>query len=221
MDDTQNNSTKAFSIPVEESPFKLILEHQDRYLWALCCAPVFCTLIEISLPINIYLIPLLYICTNISLSILDERELKRSNRPSPAHWSILVVPIYIWQRLKLNQQDKRLFAGWCAAFMISISAGIVNQESILEDTACEIVTDIIFNKYGAGQYGDKAAAIISANPELDTPNCIAVSIYESVTDSFHKSIATLENGNDVEIIIKENNNQVEVVINNLNRRDIQ
>ena len=216
---TENNQTPdATTINPNESPFKALLDHPDRYLWALPVAMLIGGLLEWLLAIPGLLAIPLYIVPNIVLALLDERELKNSSRAVPAHWSVFIVPIYIWQRLKLNQQNKIPFIAWCVAFTISTAVGSLNYTQQIEEVACDVVTTILFNEFGGGKNSSdaianaQAAALAYANPELDTPDCIDVSIYTSVTDYFHRAIATLANGNELEITIQEEKGNIEVII---------
>lgn len=222
MTHENNPTSNTTTVNPNESPFKNLLDHPDRFLWALPAVLLIGGLCEwlFSIP-SLLAIPL-YIVPNIIFALLDERALKQSNRPAPAHWSVFIVPVYIWQRLKLNQQNKVPFIAWCVALVMSSSLGSLNATQQIEDISCEVVTTILFDEYGAGKYGDKAGAMAYSNPELDTPNCIDVSIYKSVTDTFHRAIATLENGKELEVTIKEGKRgDIEVMIPDLTANAIR
>lgn len=77
--------------------------------------------------------------------------------------------------------------------MASFFAGCGN-DSVLEETAVEVVNDIL-----------------EANVD-DPAKCIAVKITEKITDNHYKAIATLDNGNDISVLIEERGDMVYVTI---------
>ena len=184
MSEIDQTSLTPSQLDPKESPFKYIQEHPDRYLWALCIAPIVCALIELYVGISPAYSFIIYIVPNIFLSFLDEKELKKTNRVSPAHWMVLLLPIYIWQRLKLNRQSKKAFMVWLAAFIISLFIGNTINDGIVEDEACKLVTNIVHN-----QLYEKST------------DCVGVTLDKEIKDGFYKATATLTNGNDLNITI--------------------
>ncbi len=214
MQENDNNLSQP-TVDEKASPFKFLQEHPDRFLWQLAVAPLAFCLFILAWGFGPIVATCIYIGANLLFSLLDIRLLGQQGRPSPKHWTVLIVPVYIWQRLTLNKQGKSAFITWIIAFSLSLVIDSMSYGVALEDTACELVTNIIFNEYGAGQYGDKAAAMALANPELQTPSCINVSIYESVNSTFHRATATLENGHDLDITIRELDGQIEVALQDI------
>ncbi|WP_217513064.1 hypothetical protein [Vibrio metschnikovii] len=184
MNKLDEEAVKQEQVDPKESPFKYFQEHPDRYLWALCVVPIFCAIIELLAGVPPTYSFILYIIPNIVLSVLDEKELKKTDRVAPAHWMVLIVPIYIWQRLKLNKQDKKIVIGWVMAFIFSIFISNMINDGIIEDEACNLVTDIIHNQF--------------YNKSVD---CVAVTLDKEVKDGFYKATATLTNGNDIDITV--------------------
>ena len=77
--------------------------------------------------------------------------------------------------------------------MASFFAGCGN-DSALEETAVEVVNDIL-------------------EENVDDPaKCIAVKITEKITDNHYKAIATLDNGNDISVLVEERGDMVYVTI---------
>ncbi|WP_447017466.1 hypothetical protein [Shewanella algae] len=185
-------------VDAKESPFKYFQEHPDRYLWSLCAAPIVCAIIELLVSMPSIFSFFLYLIPNIVLSLLDEKELDKADRVAPAHWMVFLVPIYIWQRLKLNRQDKKLFFGWVAAFIFSLFISSMINDGVIEDEACTLVTDIIHNQF--------------YNKSID---CVGVTLDKEVKDGFYKATATLTNGNDINITVDlRKNGQIYVQIPN-------
>lgn len=120
---------------------------------------------------------------NIAFAVLDERELKRTGRNAPAHWFVFLVPVYIWQRLRLNAQDKKVFYVWLVAFFASIMISNHADNQALAKQSCDLVTQIIRQQLGFSS------------------QCISVSIGKEVKDGFYKATASLDNGNDLRITI--------------------
>lgn len=162
----------------------MLVEHPDRYLWGLSAAPLVCAVIVLVLgivnPITSFLI---FFVPNIAFAVLDERELKRTGRNAPAHWFVFLVPVYIWQRLRLNAQDKKVFYVWLVAFFASIMISNHADNQALAKQSCDLVTQIIRQQLGFSS------------------QCISVSIGKEVKDGFYKATASLDNGNDLRITI--------------------
>lgn len=178
VENVENNESSS-----NESPFKFIQEHPDRYLWALGVIPIAGAILELILGIPAVFSIFVYIIPNILFSIMDEKELKKTNRVAPAHWTVFVVPVYIWQRLKLNNQDKKIFWGWIVAFLISAMITGAMDEGAIEDSACNLVTEIIQEQF---------------NRDVQ---CVAVTIDDEVKSDFYRATATLDTGKDIDITI--------------------
>lgn len=68
------------------------------------------------------------------------------------------------------------------------------NESVLEESAVPVVTEIIQEQLGA------------------ETSCVAVNITEQVSDKHYKAKATLSNGNDIVIMIEDRGDQIYVTI---------
>ena len=180
----ESNTVEPKAIDPKESPFKFIQEHPDRFLWALCVVPILGLIIELALSIPLMYSFFIYLGLNVGFSILDEKELTKTDRIAPAHWMVLVVPIYIWQRVKLNKQDKKAFFAWVIAFIFSTFITEMINDNAIEEQACQLVTQI-YQK----QFYQKSS------------ECIAVTLDEEVKSGFYKGTAVMNNGLDVYITV--------------------
>lgn len=185
------------NIDPKESPFKPLLDNPDKYLWLLCTVPVLGSLLISAMEVNEVISILIYVVPNIALALLDEKSLTKREQVAPAHWTVLIVPVYIWQRLKLNGQKKGVFYAWIVSFFVSFLIDNASYDSAIETQSCELVTQIIHEQY--------------FNNSTD---CLAVSLGDSVTSDFYKGVATLSNGNDLNITVdlrKEGEIYVQIV----------
>ncbi|WP_370598635.1 DUF4339 domain-containing protein [Plesiomonas shigelloides] len=157
----------------------------NRFMWILVAVPVIGALIDLIAGTTLF-IPT--IVANIVLCILDEKKLKAAGHLSPVHWSVFIVPVYIWKRTILLNHKKHYFAAWIAAFVLSIILSIGGSQAAIEDAACPVVTDIIKQQL----YG--------------TAKCVDVTIDKELKTGFYKATATLDNGNELKITIKEKDN---------------
>lgn len=185
------------NIDPQESPFKPLLDHPDKYLWIMCMVPVLGSLLIGAIEVNERIALLIYAIPNIALALLDEKSLTKREQVAPAHWTVIILPVYIWQRLKLNGQGKGVFYVWVAAFFVSFLIDNASYDDVIETQSCELVTQIIHEQY--------------SNNSTD---CIAVSLGDSVTSNFHRGVATLSNGYDLNITVdlrKEGEIYVQIV----------
>lgn len=174
-----------------------MLDNPDKYLWLLCIVPVLGSLLISAMEVNEVISILIYVIPNIALALLDEKSLTKREQVAPAHWTVLIVPVYIWQRLKLNGQKKGVFYAWIVSFFVSFLIDNASYDSAIETQSCELVTQIIHEQY--------------FNNSTD---CLAVSLGDSVTSDFYKGVATLSNGNDLNITVdlrKEGEIYVQIV----------
>jgi hypothetical protein len=168
----------------KESPFKFVQEHPDRFLWGLAIAPAITSGVALLIGLPPLYGALCVLIPNILMALLDEKFLKRTNRPVPAHWTVFVVPVYIWQRIKLTGLQKIAFYVWCAAFVASIYFNHLSSMRYLERTACGLVTEILHKNLGSG-----------------AAECVSVEIMREKSSGFYKAGASLDNGNDMDITI--------------------
>ena len=83
-----------------------------------------------------------------------------------------------------------------AALFVSVALFLAGcgENNVLEESAIPVVNDIL-----------------RENVE-DPAKCIAVKITEKVTDKHYKAIATLDNGNDINIMIEDRGDMIYVTI---------
>ncbi|MBE6379892.1 MAG: hypothetical protein E7047_03075 [Lentisphaerae bacterium] len=70
-----------------------------------------------------------------------------------------------------------------------------SNEAVLEESAIPLVTDILKDELGS-----------------EAAKCVAVKITEQVSDNQYKALATLDNGNDIKIMIEDCDDMVRVTI---------
>ena len=70
-----------------------------------------------------------------------------------------------------------------------------SNEADLEESAIPLVTDILKDELGS-----------------DAAKCVAVKITEKVSDKHYKAKATLDNGNDIKIMIEDRDDMIYVTI---------
>ena len=85
-----------------------------------------------------------------------------------------------------------LFAVMLSSIFMLCGCG---NEAELEESAIPVVSDIIKE-----QLGSRAA------------KCLSVKITEKVSDKHYKAVATLDNGNDINIMIEDRGDQIYVTI---------
>lgn len=154
----------------------------NKFIWIVVAVPIAGVFIELLAGKELAWV---YIIANIICCVLDERKLAKAGHKAPANWMAFIVPVYLWQRANLLRQKKHYFLAWLAAFVLSIAIGVGGHQSVVEDAACPVVTDII-----KGQLNGSAV-------------CKKVKISEEVSDGFYKATAMLDNGNDLTITIEE------------------
>jgi hypothetical protein len=181
MSDLNNEN---LSVNPKESPLKWFHEHQDKYLILLCAVPVLGSIINYIFGFGLLLGSLVFLIPNIVIGLIDEKELKRQGRIAPEHWMVVIIPVYIWQRLKLNNQAKNFFYIWIAAFAFSMFIDSVAMSESVEESACELVTEILQDNYGPSAAG-----------------CISVKMGEELSKNFYRGSAVLESGRTIDITI--------------------
>ncbi|SDR72614.1 protein of unknown function [Halopseudomonas litoralis] len=154
----------------------------NKFMWVLVTVPIIGVIIDLIAGTVLFLPSII---ANIALCMLDEKKLKAAGHAAPEHWSVFIVPVYIWKRAALLKHKKHYFGAWVAAFVLSILIDIGGAQAAIEEAACPIVTDIIKEQlYGSAK-------------------CMGVAIDKEVTTGFYKATATLDNGNELLITIEE------------------
>lgn len=154
----------------------------NRFVWGVVAVPFIGGLAEYLVGHDLIW---LYILLNIGLCVLDERRLKAAGHPAPESFWTVLIPVYLWKRADLLKQKKHYVWGWIAATVLASAMTWGANQTDIEDTACQTVTDIIHN-----QLHESAV-------------CKAVNIDSKVSDGFYKATATLNNGNDLAITVEE------------------
>lgn len=154
----------------------------NKFMWALVTVPIIGAIIDLMAG-TVLVLP--SIIANIALCMLDEKKVKAAGHAAPAHWSVFIVPIYIWKRATLLNHKKHYFSAWVVAFALSMLLSIGGTQAAVEEVACSTVTEIISGQlYGSAR-------------------CMDVTIDKEVTEGFYKAIATLDNGVELSITIEE------------------
>lgn len=210
--DTKETDTKKGD--TKKTEFKPLIEQEDRYLWALAMVPIAGALLEFAWPVHFLISIVFYTSFYTLFGYLDYLQLIKTNRQTPKHWLVYIVPVYIWQRLKINQQSMTFFYVWCAALFLSFAIDSIAMDNELKEVSCDLVTQILYEEeFGAGSYNsDFVSSNRAANPRRSTPSCVEINIYQSVTDKIHKAMVTLDDGDDLDILIKEKGDMIEVTI---------
>lgn len=154
----------------------------NKFMWILVTVPIIGAIIDFAVGTTLFLPSII---ANIVLCMLDEKKLKAAGQSAPAHWSVFIVPVYIWKRAVLLNHKKYYFGAWLAALFLSILIDIGGNQVLIEESACPIVTDIIKEQF----YG--------------SARCMGVTIDKEVSTGFYKATATLDNGNELLITIEE------------------
>ncbi|WP_163833395.1 DUF4339 domain-containing protein [Spartinivicinus ruber] len=157
----------------------------NNFIWILIVVPILGVTIDFIIG-TVLIFP--SFIANTILCIMDIRKLKAAGYIAPNHWTVFIVPVYIWKRATLLNHKRNYFYSWIASFFLSIFLAISGARLIIEEAACPIVTDII-----------KSQLYSSAK-------CMGVSINKEVTTGFYKATATLDNGYDINITIEEKDN---------------
>ncbi|HIF9530615.1 TPA: DUF4339 domain-containing protein [Photobacterium damselae] len=154
----------------------------NKYVWILSIIPILSVIIDLLAGTTLFFPAII---ANIGLCIFDERKLKTAGHATPQHWSVFIVPVYLWKRAKLLNHKKHYFIAWLVCFIFSIMMNIGVQRSEIEDTACSVVTDIIHNQFHQSSV------------------CKAVEIDDELTSGFYSATAILNNGNSIDITIED------------------
>jgi len=154
----------------------------NKFVWFVAMVPLIGIIIELIVGQDLLL---MYLIFNIGLCVLDERKLKAAGHDAPnTVWAVL-IPVYLWKRATLLNQKRHYFTGWIVAFILSTLVALGGQQVMIEESSCQIVTEIIEREYGK-----------------NSVSCKVVTIKEEVTTGFYTATATLSNGNSVNITIE-------------------
>lgn len=200
----QSTSLGAY-FPEEEvstAPPPLTGENIDnKYVWAVAAVPIVGAVLEFLLADTLGLgTLLLFLLPNIALCSLDERKLKKAGHKKPDKFWVFIVPVYLWKRAGLVNQNRSYFWAWVVVFALSIVLSDVVfadiDREIVAESACETVSDIIRDNYGR------------------TAQCKAVEIQNEIKPGFYNGQAFLDNGNVLPITIEEDEEWIYVTISN-------
>lgn len=161
----------------------------NRFAWGLVWAQLIFGLIEMVAGSTIWW---LFIGVNVGLCVADEKRLKAAGHPAPNSWWCLLVPVYLWKRANLLGQSKNYFFAWVAAFVVAVVLSTAGAQSVIEETACPLVTDIIHKQFFQGS------------------SCVKVTIDDEPKTGFYRATALLDNGNEINITIEEIGDQIQV-----------
>jgi len=154
----------------------------NKFMWILAMVPIVGAIIDL-IAETVLFFP--SIVANVVFCMIDERKLKAAGHAAPEHWSVFIVPVYIWKRATLLNHKRYYFGAWVTAFFLSVLIDIGGNQVIIEETACLIVTDIVKEQL------------------YDSAKCMGVEIDKEVSVGFYKGTAILENGSELSILIKE------------------
>lgn len=121
-----------------------------------------------------YLVPIFITSVFVALDIKNSKTGK-----STALIGIIFTPLYLWKRVRL------LLLVWIFALG---GAWVISEYDVQDQNmgiACNIVSQLAHDKYG-----DQAA------------QCVKVKVVDKVTKEFWKGVATMDNGNDLDVTIK-------------------
>ena len=138
---------------------------------------------------------LLFLILNAGCAFTDERRLRAAGHRAPnGWWAVLLVPVYLWKRATLLQRPKLHFGVWIVSFAVSIGLAFVLESRTLQDAARPVVTEIIREQLGG------------------SAKCIRVRITDDIGGGYYKAVATLDNGNDIRILIEARGDMIYVTI---------
>lgn len=164
----------------------------DLWAWLLVAVPVVGAVIELIVGRPLLL---LFFVSNTIFALADVRALKATKHPAPSGWwGVLLVPVYLWQRGTLLRRPRLHFGLWVGSFVVSLALTLSLDRSGVEDTARPLVTQIVREQLGG------------------TAKCVRVRVTEDVGGGYYKGVATLDNGNDLRILIETRGNMVYVTI---------
>lgn len=153
----------------------------NKYVWMVVLVPVVGMLAEIFMHRELIWV---YLLLNVAILLFDEYKLKKSGYTMPGKWWIVLIPVYLWKRAELLDHPKNYVYAWVATFVLTIPlAGWINV-SIVEDSACPLVTKIL-QKY-----------------DNDT-ECKLVTIETEAVKDFYLGKALLNTGDEVGVAIEK------------------
>ncbi|HCB2012925.1 TPA: hypothetical protein MYR02_004778 [Klebsiella pneumoniae] len=124
--------------------------------------------------IAFYLVPFIITSIVVVLDIWHSKE----GKPH-ALIGIIITPFYLWKR------SRWLVLVWILAFGGAWLMSESDEQNQNLGIACNIVSQLAHDKYG-----NQAA------------QCVRVKVTEKVTKEFWKGVATMDNGNDLDVTIK-------------------
>lgn len=164
----------------------------DLWAWLLVAVPVVGAIIELIVGRPLIL---LFWVLNAAFGFADVRALKATKHPAPSGWwAALLVPVYLWKRGTVLHRPRLHFGLWVGSFVVSLALTLSLDRSGVEDTARPLVTQIVREQLGG------------------TARCVRVRVTEDVGGGYYKGVATLDNGNDLRILIETRGNMVYVTI---------
>ena len=181
----------------EQSDTKGFFSNPDRYLWIMAFIPALDIIIEMITGQSLDNVrELLYITSGI----MDFRLQKRLNVKTPKGWWILLAPVYMWKRLKINNRKLMIFWVWLGLLVSSMIFTLITESSkhdqAILDTAAEVVTDIVRRETG------------------NNIKCLKVTFGEEVKEGYYKAKALMETGTELDVMVRvSKKGRVEVTLN--------
>jgi len=164
----------------------------DKYAWLIVIAPIIGLLFEMIAGQDLIWI---YFLLNVIFFSLDYKELKSKDVVPPHVAWVVLIPVYLWKRAVLLNQDKHYFWGWIGVFILSLTLSAGGGQKQLEEIAMSTVTEILQDEMGA-----------------EAPTCIGVKIEDYDNTGIYSAIAVLDNGAVIDITITEGEGGVYVNI---------
>jgi len=156
---------------------------KDKYAWLLVITPIFGLLFELIAGQDIIWI---YLLLNIIFLTLDYKELKAKEVEPPHVAWVALIPVYLWKRATILNQEKHYFWGWIGVFVLSLLLSSGGGQRQIEEAAIPLVTQILQNELGT-----------------QAATCVNVKIDDFNDFGLYDALAVLDNGMVISITITE------------------
>jgi|GEM_PF-1074107 len=130
------------------------------------------------------------------MGAVEEKRMRKQGVEWPSNWWALLIPVYLWRRLKALNLPMHLFWIWIAAAVVLTVAEVAFDNAGLENASMGLVTKICHSN------------------GLEGVDCVKVKLGEEFAPDNYRAQAVLSNGNVVDILIQKKGGGMIVRLNN-------
>lgn len=165
----------------------------SKIAWCIVLVPIIGAVIELITWQNLWW---LYLTFNIVLCFWDEKRLKAAGFKAPTTLWVFLIPIYLWQRSNLLKVPQYHAIAWIIAFVLSFGITSWGKHTIIEESACPVVTQILKSNY-----------------QTRALSCKSLTVDSEIKNGLYSAHSILNNGTELRVMIEvKNNGQIEVTV---------